>query len=155
MKPRILVSLCLLVAVCLPSSSFANTISPQETINNFHAALIEGDAEGLRSTLGVQVSMYNGTGSAELQDWEPHMFLHGPQVHDWAAFMTDQAGPHEVDYEILSQEERAGLVLIVTTETGQNKFMSWKDSERLYLLGMTDQGWRIVALYYPGATNPK
>lgn len=155
MKLRILISLCLLLAVYTPGNSIADVISPQLTISNFHKALVEGDAAGLRATLGNQVSMFNGTGSTDLQDWEPHMFLYGPQVVEWATFMTEQAGPHEVNYEVLSEEERAGLVLIVTTETGLNKFMRWNDSERMYLLGMTDHGWRIVSLYYPEATNPE
>lgn len=126
-----------------------------DVVTLYNQALIEGDGNALRSTLGSQVSMFNGAGSSRLSDWEPHMYLSGEEVQQWANFMVSAAGPHENTVKTVSVEERGNMALVVSLETGRNKFLSWEQSERLYLLGRQDGNWKIVGLFLPDASNPQ
>lgn len=46
------------------------------------------------------------------------------------------------------------MALVLSVETGRNKFLSWEQSERLYLLGQLNGEWKIVGLFLPDASNP-
>lgn len=129
--------------------------TPAEVVMKYHGALIEGDAAALTATIGAQIAMYNGTDSEDQLDWQAHMFIEGDQVREWAGFMTTGAAPHKNDVTILKTDMRAGLALVVTRETGSNKFMTWQDSRVVYILGQGGDGWKIVGLYLPEASNPE
>lgn len=129
--------------------------APADSVLRYHAALIAGDADALKAVLGPQVAMYNGAGSADQLDWQAHMYLSGDGLFEWADFMVTGAAPHRNELEVLSTSVRAGMALVVTRETGGNKFLSWDGDRFVYLLGQMGDGWRVVGFYYPEASNPE
>lgn len=130
-------------------------LTPQDVVAAFNEALIAGDSDALQGTLAAHISMFNGAGSTDVSQWQPHMYLSGLDVKEWADFMVASAGPHENVFEFVTVEERANMALVVTLETGRNKFLTWEASERMYLLGRGEEGWRIVGLFLPDVSNPE
>lgn len=130
-------------------------LAPAEVVKQYHHALTSSDAAALRQTLGTQIAMYNGAGSPDQLDWQAHMFLSGDQVAEWSAFMATGAGPHVNEISLLQTNVRAGMSLVVTRETGQNKFLTWENDRFVYMLGQENGHWRIVGLFLPEAKNPE
>ena len=83
--------------------------SPRAVVAAYNEALIDGDGQALKTTLGPQVSMFNGAGSTDLSNWQPHMYLSELDVAEWADFMVSSAGPHENSVRFITVEERANL----------------------------------------------
>lgn len=148
--------LWLLIVLVVPPVGARDEAAVQAAVvHQYHDALAASDADALAATLGDQVSMFNGANSVEPSEWEAHMFLRADQVRDWAAFMVSSAGPHENQVQIVSVNERAGMSLVTTIETGSNKYLQWKDSKRVYLLGQSEGAWRIVGMFLSDVRNPE
>ena len=131
-----------------------DTPPPGDVVLRYHQALSDGDSAALVQTLGSHISMFNGAGSADQMNWQAHMFLSDDQVTEWAAFMATGAGPHTNKVSLMQTDIRAGMSLVITQETGSNKFLSWEKARFVYMLGQEKGYWKIVGLFLPEASNP-
>ena len=117
--------------------------------------LTAGDPERVLSSLGKSVFMFNGNYSTDVGRWQAHLFLDGENLSAWPEQMIEQAGPWENRFEVVSRHVRGDSAVVVTRETGRNRFREWKDEEVVYLLGRTADSWRIVGLFIRDAANPE
>lgn len=154
----VLVAVALVFAVPLFPANAQESTEPDQTsqeaaavITQYHNAVNSADVDALLAVLGPQVSMFNGAGSSNPADWRPHLFLSGAEVAEWAQFFVQQSGPHTGSSSIIQATMHQNQGLVITQETGSNKFWSWENQQRVWLLGQTKDGLKIVGIFYPEA----
>ncbi|ANM31249.1 hypothetical protein ABI59_19245 [Acidobacteria bacterium Mor1] len=124
-------------------------------VEAYHRAFVSEKADAARLLIGSQLWMSGGAGSAEASDWEAHMFLRGEEIDQWLGFMMKEAGPFVNEVEVLSTHERAQAALVVTRETGRNKFREWSGEVVVWQLGQVDGSWKILGFFLSDARNPE
>ena len=112
-----------------------------QTVTDFIMGFVENDAEKIASTLAPHLAILGGC----IPNLEAHMFLTGPPLQEWIHGMLEEAGPHQNDFTVARTSERMGATLIVTNETGRNRFREWQDQVVTYILGDFDGKPLIVA----------
>ena len=130
--------------------------NPAAVVESHLEALAESNLAAFTAVIGSELSMFNcPAGSPEA--WEPHLYFSGESIQEWASFYVMQAGPHEGVFEIASVKTSETMAIVATKGTGSNKFRSWADEETVWLLGMTEAGWRIsgfcLDMAAPGEPN--
>jgi len=126
-----------------------------QPIVRYHQGLIDNNPEAVLNALGREFIMFNGNYSAEPTDWQAHMFLCGQALQDWPATFLNEAGPYENQYEFLRTHIRGNAAVVVTRETGRNRFRAWKDESVTWLLGQREGEWRIVGYFIRDIRNPE
>ena len=111
-----------------------------QTVHNFITGFTEGNAQQIIDSLGPNIIMV-GSDESHL---EAHMFLKGDAIAEWAQGMLDEAGPHTNKYEVVSTSERMSAMIVITKETGSNKFRTWENQRVTYMLGDFDGQWKIL-----------
>ena len=130
--------------------------SIHSTIERYHQGLIENRPEQVTKTLGHDFIMFNGSFSSEPTDWEAHMFLTGPMLEEWPVFFAGEAGPYENEWEFLHTHIRGDAALVVTRETGKNRFRTWENEIVTWMLGRhAEDDWRIVGYFIRDIRNPE
>jgi hypothetical protein len=99
--------------------------------------------------------MFNGNFSGDPRTWEVHMYLAGPRLKEWPVNFLRQAGPYENQYQVIRVYLRGDAGLVVTEETGRNRFRQWNRELVAYLLGREDGQWRLVGYFIRDIANPK
>jgi hypothetical protein len=98
--------------------------------------------------------MFNGANSGDPKDWEVHMYLAGDDLDAWPERFVSGAGPHESAIRVVRVHLRRDAALVVTQETGRNRFRQWNGELVTYLLGREDDRWRIVGYFIRDIANP-
>ena len=124
-------------------------------ISRFHEGLTAGDPDLVLAALGSEFIMFNGNYSADPTVWQAHMFLTGQALEAWPEAFLREAGPYENQYEFSHTHVRGNAAIVVTRETGRNRFRSWQDEIVAWLLGRRDGEWRIVGYFIRDIRNPE
>ena len=138
-------------AVAAPPDSAAAVAVVEE----YNEALRRGAPDRLSAVLGPSLMMFNGAYSGEPRDWEVHMFLTGAELGAWPGRFVPGAAPHENRLRIVRVNVRGNAALVVTEETGRNKFREWKNEQVGYLLGREGERWKLVGYFIRNIANPK
>jgi ketosteroid isomerase-like protein len=128
--------------------------SPREVVERYHAALGKGDAAGVASTIGQSIFMTGGARSTDPAKWQAHMYLSGTRLGSWIPWFVAEAGPHLNEVRFVQSSVRGDSALVVTRETGRNKFRQWKDETVVWMVAREAGAWKIIGYFLQDATNP-
>ncbi len=126
----------------------------RQVVSSYQDALVSGDAQLARASLSSQLLMFNGNYSSEPSEFQAHLFLEGEELDSWLDAFIKEAGPHENQYQFLHSHVRANAAVVVTSDTGRNKFRSWEEEQVTWLLGRIEDKWRIVGMFIRDISNP-
>lgn len=125
-------------------------------VENLREAFNDSDVELVTSCFGPTLTMLSGNYSGDPLAWDAHQFLVGAEIRQWAEMMITLAGPQIItQQEIKRAHERAGAALVITSETGSNKFREWHDELTAYWLGNIDGEWKIMGFFIRDSRNPE
>ena len=127
---------------------------PQKTIQNYHDGFLKNDPEMVLSSLGQHFSMTNGNFSDDPTDWQAHLFLAGDDLEAWPKLFVQEAGPYKNRTHFLHCDIREEAAIVVTKETGHNRFRSWENELTTWMLGRIAGDWKITGLYIRDIKNP-
>jgi ketosteroid isomerase-like protein len=127
--------------------------SPREVVERYHAALTKGDAAGVATTIGSSIFMMGGRKSPDPAKWQAHMYLSGPRLGSWIPWFVSEAGPHVNEIRYLESSVRGDSALVVTRETGRNKFRQWKDEAVVWMLAREAGAWKIIGYFLQDTGN--
>jgi hypothetical protein len=154
----------MLIMIIVPGEIFAQKYSkgasPQEAkliedvVSRYHRGFIQNDPEMVLSSLGNEFIMFNGNYSGDSTRWEAHLFRTGDDLKRWPARFLEQAGPYQNTFEFLHLDVRNSAALVVTKETGKNRFRSWRNEVVTWLLGKRNGEWKIVGFFIKDIKNP-
>lgn len=133
--------------------------SPEEAalrkaISAYQSGLINNDLKLFLSSLGKEIFMFGGNFSDDQTKWQAHLFRRGKDLRKFAENFLTGAGPHRNSVEFLSFHVRGSAAVVVTKETGRNKFREWTDETVTWLLGKRDGNWKIVGFFIRDVKNP-
>lgn len=123
-------------------------------IRNFHQGFVLGNELLIKNSSGNTLIMFNGNFSDDQREWQPHMSLDEKEVVEWASWMIQNAGPHTNRIEVKSVKFRQNAALVVTEESGSNKFRTWTDQTVTYLLSKREEKWGITGFFIRNIKNP-
>lgn len=123
-------------------------------LDKYHDGLSKGDSQGVLEALSPGFVMFNGNYSGEAINWQAHMYLTGEDLAAWPGWFIEQAGPYQNEYEIISVHTRANAALVITRDTGSNKFRHWQNEQTMWLLGKHQNQYKILAYYLKDISNP-
>lgn len=135
---------------------YQKTISnyPEEALSKYHEGFSNGNFQLIRNSISNQLNMINGNFSSDPSKWQAHQFLSGNDINKWIDMMLANAGPFENSFQVKSQNTHNNSAVIVTTETGRNKFRSWENEEVVYYLGKVNDSWKITGFFIKNISNP-
>jgi hypothetical protein len=153
----------MLIAATLTLGSQLALASTAPTDSAALVAAVEEYHEGFRrdapgrvsAVLGPSFTMFNGNFSGDPRTWEVHMYLTGPRLEEWPVNFLRQAGPYENQVRVVRVHVRGDAGLVVTEETGRNRFRQWNRELVAYLLGREGGRWRLVGYFIRDIANPK
>ena len=128
---------------------------PKKAIAQYHNGLITNNPAKTRAVLSSQFMMTNGNYSGDPIQWQAHMFLTSPDLDAWPALFLQEAGPYQNQVEFLHVDIRGDAALVVTKDTGQNRFRHWQDEIVAWSLGRYDGEWKIVSMFIRDIRNPE
>jgi hypothetical protein len=131
-----------------------DTLAIQTAISNYYKGLEQKNARLARAAFDKQLIFLNGNHSDSPMQWQSHMYLHGRKINSWLEFMVNEASPHQNSIEFKHIYIRGNSALVVTTETGKNKFRSWNNEEVVWSLGSRKGSWRIASVFIKELSNP-
>jgi hypothetical protein len=159
---RVLIALLLsLVAVDGWSQPSAQPAAPLEesapvaTVRAYHQALAAGRPGDVTKLLGPTYFMADEKSGEGPHRLNAHMALAGERLASWPKNYLEQAGPHQNEFVTLAVSMRRDAAVVVTRDTGKNRFRAWKDEETTWLLGNVDGAWRIVGMIIRDIQLPK
>ena len=123
-------------------------------VREYSEALRRGSPERLSAVLGPSLVMFNGAYSGDPAEWEVHLYLAGADLAAWPGRFVPGAAPHENDLRVVRVNVRGNAALVVTRETGSNKFRRWQDEQVGYLLGRDGERWKVVGYFIRDIRNP-
>lgn len=123
-------------------------------VEEYHEGLRRNAPDRVRAVLGSSFIMFNGAHSGDPKAWEVHMYLAGPDLDAWPARFVSGSGPHESTIRVVRVHLRRDAALVVTEETGRNRFRRWDGELVTYLLGREGDRWRIVGYFIRDIANP-
>jgi hypothetical protein len=126
-----------------------------KVVRAYHSGLAAERAEQTVHALSRELFMWNGGSSDDPVMWQPHLYLADEAIDQWVTEMVEFAGPHENVVAFLNTDIRGDSGIVVTSETGNNKFRSWTNESVVYLLGRTGGDWKIVGLFVRDVSNPQ
>jgi hypothetical protein len=127
---------------------------PEQVVAAYNSALESTSPSALAATIGESLFMFGGAGSTDPARWVSHMYLSGDGLKSWIGWFPNGAGPHRNTSRLRSKHIRGNSAIVVTLDTGSNKFRSWSDEEVVWLLRKADDGWRIIGCFLSDAKNP-
>ncbi|MCI0712985.1 MAG: hypothetical protein L0154_22710 [Chloroflexi bacterium] len=129
--------------------------SLQIPVQHLREGFNNGDVEQIVNCFGSSITMLSGNFSGDPLQWEAHEFLAGDAIRPWAEMMVTRAGPQVItQQEILHVHERVNGGLVVTRESGSNRFRDWQDELTAYWLGNIDGEWKIMGFFIRDIRNP-
>ena len=154
-------TICFLgLAILFTMNSFAQSDTEERqqleaVVRAYHQGFVSGDSAQTAGALSDGIMMFNGNASDNPLDWQAHLYYTGDTLHQWVKDMISYASPHQNRIEFLNTHIRNGAAIVVTSETGSNKFRSWKDETVVYLLGKTDGRWKLTGFFIRDGKNPE
>lgn len=127
----------------------------EATLNLYHQGLMDNDTDMVLRSLGPSYTMFSGNFSDDQTQWQAHMYLAGEDLKGWPGAFLTEAGPYENSFEILHTYERGRSALVVTRDTGKNRFRQWENEITTWLLGQHEDGWKIVGMFLKDIANPE
>jgi hypothetical protein len=124
-------------------------------VEEYHEGLRRDDPARVSAVLGPSFTMFNGSFSGDPRTWEAHMYLAGPRLAEWPVNFLRQAGPYENQVRVIRVYVRGDAGLVVTEETGRNRFRQWNRELVTYLLGREGSRWKLVGYFIRDIANPK
>ena len=124
-------------------------------VEEYHEGLRRNAPGRVSAVLGPSFTMFNGNFSGDPRTWEVHMYLAGPRLTEWPVNFLKQAGPYENEVRVIRVHLRGDAGLVVTEETGKNRFRQWDRESVAYLLGREGGRWRLVGYFIRDIANPK
>jgi hypothetical protein len=148
-------------AIVLGATAVDASASPTDSaavlavIEEYHEGFRRNAPDRVSAVLGPSFTMFNGNFSGDPRTWEVHMYLTGPSLTEWPVNFLRQAGPYENRVRVVRVYLRGDAGLVVTEETGRNRFRQWDGELVTYLLGRDDGRWRLVGYFIRDIANPK
>jgi len=127
----------------------------ESALVRYHQGFAKNDPGMVISSLGPSYTMFSGNYSDDQTQWQAHMYLTGEDLKQWPSAFLSEAGPYENSFEILHSYERGKSALVVTRDTGKNRFRAWENEITTWLLGQHEDGWRIVGMFLKDIANPE
>jgi hypothetical protein len=124
-------------------------------VEEYHEGFRRDAPARVSAVLGPSFTMFNGNFSGDPRTWEVHMYLTGPRLEEWPVNFLRQAGPYENQVRVVRVHVRGDAGLVVTEETGRNRFRQWNRELVTYLLGREGGRWRLVGYFIRDIANPK
>ena len=124
-------------------------------VEEYHEGLRRDDPGRVSAVLGPSFTMFNGNFSGDPRTWEVHLYLAGPRLAEWPVNFLRQAGPYQNQVQVIRVYVRGDAGLVVTEETGRNRFRQWNRELVTYLLGREGDRWRLVGYFIRDIANPK
>jgi len=135
--------------------SAEDTSAIHAVVRSYYDGLSEKNVDKVLATVREDFFMFNGNFSGEPENWQAHLYLRGKDLTDWVPMFVEQAGPHENQIEFLNSHIRANAAVVVTSETGRNKFRSWENEKVTWLLGKGSSKWKLIGFFIRNIKNPE
>ncbi len=124
------------------------------TIEEYHEGFRRNTPSRVTAVLGPSFTMVNGNYSGDPRAWQAHLYLTGADLAAWPIAFLREAGPYENQLEVLRVHLRGDAALVVTRESGRNRFRQWRGELVGYLLGRDRGRWRLVGYFIRDIANP-
>lgn len=131
-----------------------DTLLVQNTITSYYKGLEQNNPRLARAAVDKRIIFFNGNHSDSPTQWQSHMYLRGRKINSWLKFMINEAGPHQNLIEFKHIYLRGNSALVVSRETGKNKFRTWSNEVVVWNLGFRNGSWRIVSVFIKELSNP-
>lgn len=126
----------------------------ENTLNDYHQGLTTGNIEMVLNAISRHFIMFNGNYSGDALNWQAHLYLSGSDLTSWPSWFIAEAGPYQNNIEILTVHTRANAAVVVSRDTGSNKFRQWNKEQTTWLLGKEDGQYKILAYFLRNISNP-
>lgn len=142
------------------SQSFKG-VSPEDAkalgdvITAYNNGLSSNNAQLTLSSIGAEFIIFSGSASGDPTEWQAHLFRTGEGLKTYVSNFIKSAGPHENKYQVLHIYVRSDAAVVVTKDTGKNKFRTWKDETITWLLGRRDGVWKLTGYFIRDIKNPE
>ena len=75
----------------------------------------------------------------------------------WAISLCDGLAhcPHENQIRFIHTHIQANAAIVVSIETGKNKFRAWHDEKVTWLLGKDSGAWKLIGFFIRDIKNPE
>lgn len=151
----IALSLGLAPQLAVASASPPDSAAVVAAIEEYHEGFRRNTPGRVTAVLGPSFTIFNGNFSGDPRTWEVHLYLAGPRLAEWPANFLREAGPYQNQVQVVRVYLRGDAGLVVTQETGRNRFRQWDGELVTYLLGRQDGRWRLVGYFIRDIANPK
>jgi hypothetical protein len=141
--------------LAVASTTPADSVAVVAAIEEYHEGFRRNAPSRVTAVLGPSFTMFNGNFSGSPRNWEVHMYLAGPRLAEWPVNFLREAGPYENEVRVIRVDLRGDAGLVVTEETGRNRFRQWDQELVTYLLGREAGRWRLVGYFIRDIANPK
>ncbi|MEO1054955.1 MAG: hypothetical protein AAFX87_30255 [Bacteroidota bacterium] len=157
------VFLTLLLIFSLSLTAFAQSVKQEkkemaaihQTVIKYHQGFSENNPEMVGAVLGKELIMFNGNFSSDPIKWQAHMYLTGNHLKEWPKAFLEMAAPYQNEFKVLSTHINGEAAVMVTEDTGRNKYRMWKKEQVTWLLGKSDDQWKIIGFYIKDIANPE
>lgn len=127
----------------------------RDVLSSYHRGVTGNDPKLARSTIGEEFIIFSGDSSDDPTGWQAHLFRTGKGLKIYLSNYIKGAAPHENKFEVVHMYVRSDAAVVVTKDTGKNKFREWKDESVTWLAGKRDGAWKLTGYYLRGVKNPE
>ncbi len=151
----------LLAAALLPSTPTPGPQPPDDreavvsTLRGYHLALARAQPDKVTDLLGPSYFMADERPGQGAERLSAHLFLAGERLKSWPGNYLREVGPHQNQFTTVAVSIRGDAAVVVTRDTGSNRFRAWSDEETSWFLGRIDGAWRIVGMVIRDIQLPK
>lgn len=150
----LLFALCLIPRFGAASGPPSDSAQVVAAIEEYHEGLRRNAPERVTAVLAPSFTLFNGDHSGDPHAWQAHLYLSGSRLEAWPGNFLREAGPYYNQVRVIRVHLRGDAALVVTEETGRNRFRSWRGELVTYLLGRDGDRWRLAALFIRDIANP-
>lgn len=126
-----------------------------DVIAAYNNGLSSNSAQLTLSSIGPEFTIFNGNFSGDPTQWQAHLFRAGEGLKTYVTNFIKNAGPHENKYQTVHIYVRGDAAVVVTKDTGKNKFRTWKDETIAWLVGRRDGVWKLTGYFIRDIKNPE
>jgi hypothetical protein len=137
--------LSLLLGIVEGGPDRADRTAVLQTLREYHDGLEAVDVRRVLRVLGPTYFIADES-TAGRERIGAHLFLTGDKLMAWPRAFLEEAGPYQNTFESVSVSIRGDAAVVITRETGRNRFRRWRNEEAAWFLGRSEGRWRIAAL---------
>ena len=136
-------------------------VSPEDAkaldgvISTYNTGLSSGNVKMTLSSIGKEFIIFNGNYNADPTGWQAHLFRTGKGLKTYVTNFIRGAGPHENSFKVVHMYARNDAAVVVTRDTGKNKFRTWTDEHITWLLGKRKGQWKLTGYFIRDIKNPE